>query len=177
MNNKATPEPAYISISCRTYMNNKIRAKRTSDAQDEQVSAKRTAPENVSSLSQSTKENFYFKKQCFNCTKVCEYDDKHSDRNKFEYVLTMDFSILKATLKICQQWNEKYSKVIEMGLLRESDLIAAETKYHKVCRSSFENSPLSCLTPGLPTSEEKMSVFFLSMCCNFEDEMEIYALT
>ena len=45
-------------------MNYKTRAKRTSAAQDDQVSAKRIAPKNVSSSTRS-KNNFDFKKQCF----------------------------------------------------------------------------------------------------------------
>ena len=86
MNNNTTQEPTYLHSSCKTYMNNRIRAKRTSDAQDEQVSAKRIAPENVSSSTQSTEENIDFRKQCFYFTKVCEYDDKHPYRNGFKYV-------------------------------------------------------------------------------------------
>ena len=62
--NKAAHEPTYIHSTCRTFMNYKTRAKRTSDAQDDQVSAKRIAPKNVSSSTQS-KNNFDFKKQCF----------------------------------------------------------------------------------------------------------------
>ena len=88
----------------------------------------------------------------------------------------MDPGILKTTIKICQHRNDKYSKVIKMRLLNVSDLVAAEAKYHKLCRSSFENSPSSRLTPGRPTSERKMSVFLL-MCRRLEDEMEIYTLT
>ena len=147
MNNKATKDPTNIHSSCRTYMNSKTRAKRTSNAQDEQVGAKSIAPENVSSSTRSTEEKFDFKRQCFYCTNVYEYDDNHPDQNKFECVWTMDFSILKTILKICQQRNDKYSKVIEMHLLSVSDLVAAETWYHKSCRSSFENSPSSRLTP------------------------------
>ena len=44
-------------------MNDKIRAKWTSDAQDKQVSAKRIAEENVSSSTQSSEKNFDFGKQ------------------------------------------------------------------------------------------------------------------
>ena len=88
----------------------------------------------------------------------------------------MDSSILKTTLKICQQRNDKYSKVTEMRLLSVSDLVAAEAKYYKSCRSSFKNLPSSHLTPGCPTSEEKMNVF-LSMCPKSEDEIDIYTLT
>ena len=95
-------------------MNNKTRAKPTSDAPGDQVSAKRIAMENVSSSTRSTMENFDFKKQCFYCIKVCEYDDKHPERNKFEYVRTMDSGILKTTLAICQQRNDKFSKLVEM---------------------------------------------------------------
>ena len=157
-------------------MNNKTRAKRTSDAQDEQVSAKRIAPENASSSTRRTKENFDFKKQCLYCTKACEYDHKRPDRNEFEYVQTIDSGILKTTLKICQQRNDKNSKVTEMGPLSVSDLAAAEAEYHKSCRSSSANSPSSRLTPARPTPERKMGVF-LSMCCKFEDEMEIFTLT
>ena len=140
MNNNAIQHTTYIHFSCRTYMNNKTRAKQTSDAQNEQVSATRITPENASSSTRPTKENFDFKKQCFYCTKACEYDDKHPDRNESEYVRTIDFGILKTTL-ICQQRNDKYSKVSEMGPLSVSDLAAAEVKYHKLCRSSSENSP------------------------------------
>ena len=46
-NNKATHEPTHIHSTCRTFTNNKTRAKRTSDAQDDQVCANRFAPENV----------------------------------------------------------------------------------------------------------------------------------
>ena len=95
-------------------MNNKTRAKPTSDVPGDQVSAKRIAMENVSSSTRSTKENFDFKKLCFYCIKVCEYDDKHPERNKFEYVRTMDSGILKTTLAICQQRNDKFSKLVEM---------------------------------------------------------------
>ena len=83
----------------------------------------------------------------------------------------MDFGILKTA----QQRNNKHSEVTEMMLLSISDSVAAEAKYHKSCISSFENSPSTRLTPGRPTSEEKMSVF-LSMCRKFEDAMEIYTL-
>ena len=105
-------------------MNNKTRAKPTSDAPGDQVSAKRIAMENVSSSTRSTKENFDFKKQCFYCIKVCEYDDKHPERNKFEYVRTMDSGI-----PICQQRNDKFSMLVEMRLLSVSDLVAAEAMY------------------------------------------------
>ena len=50
--------------------------------------------------------------------------------------------------------------------LSVSDLVAAEAEYHKSRRSGSENSPSSRLTPGR-----------LSLCCKFEDEMEIYTLT
>ena len=83
----------------------------------------------------------------------------------------MDFGILKTA----QQRNNKHSEVTKMMLLSISDSVAAEAKYHKSCISSFENSPSTRLTPGRPTSEEKMSVF-LSMCRKFEDAMEIYTL-
>ena len=86
MNNKATEDPTNIYSSCRTYMNSKTRAKGTSDAQDEQVGAKSIAPENVSSSTRSTEEKFDFKRQCFYCTNVYEYDDNHPDQNKFECV-------------------------------------------------------------------------------------------
>ena len=146
-NNKASHEPAYIHSTCRTFMNNQTRAKRTSDAQDDQVSAKRIAPENVSSSTRSTNENFDFKKQCFYCTKVCENDDQHPERNKVEYARTMDSGILKTTLAFCQQRNDKFSRLVEMHLLSVSDLVAAEAMYHKSCRSNFENPPASRLTP------------------------------
>lgn len=83
MSNKATLDPTYIHSSCRIYTNNKARAKRTSDGHDEQVSAKRIAPENDSSSNWSVEENFDFKKKCFYWAKVCEYDDKHPGQNKF----------------------------------------------------------------------------------------------
>ena len=57
-----------------------------------------------------------------------------------------------------------------------SDLVAAEAKYHKSYRSSFENLPSGRLTPRCLTSEQKINVF-LSMCPKFEDEMEVYTLT
>ena len=113
-NNKATHEPTYIHRTCKTFINNKTRAKPTSDSPDNQVSAKCIAMENVSSSTRSTKENFDFKKQCFYFTKVCEYDDKRPERNKFEYVGTMDSGILKAKLAICQQRNDKLLKLVEM---------------------------------------------------------------
>ena len=143
-------------------MNNSSRAKRTSDAQDDQVSAKRIAAENVSSLTRSSKENFDFKKQCFYRTKVYEYDDKYPERNTFEYARTMDSGILKTALAICQQRKDKLSKLVEMRQLPASDLVAAEAMYHKSCRSSFENQPAICLTTGRPTYEWKTSAF-LSM--------------
>ena len=173
-NNKATQKPTYIHSSCRTYMNNKTRTKRTSDVQDV-ISAKRSTPEYVSSSTRSTKGDFDFKKQCFYCTKLCEYDDKHPERNTFEYVRTMDSGILKTTLAICQQRNDTFSKLVEMRLLSVSDLVAAEAMYHKSCRSRFENPPSSYLTPGRPTSEGKMKTF-LAMCEKFEDDMEVYTL-
>ena len=88
--------------------------KPTSDSRDNQVSAKCIVMENVSSSTRSTKENFDFKKQCFYFTKVCEYDDKHPERNKVEYVRTMDSGILKAKLAICLQRNDKLLKLVEM---------------------------------------------------------------
>ena len=119
-NNKTTQKPTYIHSSCRTYMNNKTRAKRTSDFQDV-ISAKRSTPEYVSSSTRSTKGDFDFKKHWFYCTKLCEYTDKHPERNKFEYVRTTGSGILKTTLAVCQQRNDTFSKLIEMRFLSVSD--------------------------------------------------------
>ena len=117
ISNKTAQKPTFIHSSCRTYMNNKTRAKLCSDTQDDMLSAKRSTPEYVSSSTRSTKVHFDFKKQCFYCTKLCEYDSKHPERNKFQYVRTMDSGILKITLAVCQQRNDTISKLIEMRLL------------------------------------------------------------
>ena len=101
MNNKVTQEPTYIHSLCRTNTNNNTWANWTSDAHVKKVRAKSIASENFNFSIRSTEKNFNFKKHCFYCTKVCEYDDKHPGQNKFEYVQTMDSGILKTTLT---QW-------------------------------------------------------------------------
>ena len=70
MNNNAIQHTTYIHFSCRTYMNNKTRAKQTSDAQNEQVSATRITPENASSSTRPTKENFDFKSSASTAQKL-----------------------------------------------------------------------------------------------------------
>lgn len=172
---KRNAEPIYMHTLCRIYLNNKIRAKRRAEAQCE-LDSKRVMTENVSSLTRSNEEKFDFKKQCFYCANTCQPDHKHPERKNFEYVRTKDCGIFKTTLQICAHRNDKFSKSIETRLLSVNDLVAAEARYHKSCRSSFENKPSTNLTPGRPKSEGKINAF-ISMCEKFENEMEMYTVT
>ena len=176
MNNKVTQEPTYIHSLCRTNTNNNTWANWTSDAHVKKVRAKSIASENFNFSIRSTEKNFNFKKHCFYCTKVCEYDDKHPGQNEFECVQTMDLGILKTTLTIYWPQNDKYWKVIKMSLLSVSDVVVVEAKYHKLCLSSFQNLSSTRSTPGRPNSEGRMSVF-LWICGKFEvHDMEICIL-
>ena len=175
-NNKVTNAPTYIHPSCRTLLKKKSQPKRTLELQDEPICPKRAVPQNVSSSTRSTaKSSFDFKHNCFYCTKDCVYDEKHPDRNMFENVRTTNSAIFNLTREICKQRNDKFSKTIEMRLLNVSDLVAPEAKYHKWCRSNFENLPPTHSTPGRPTSQMKMDAFRV-MCQKLEDGMDLYTV-
>ena len=55
------------------------------------------------------------------------------------------------------------------------DLIAAEAKYHKSCRSSFENPLPKYSSKGRPKSNRKVDAFE-NTCQILEDDMELYTV-
>lgn len=56
-----------------------------------------------------------------------------------------------------------------------SDLVAAEAKYHKSCRSSFENPLQKYSSKGRPKSNRKVDAFEKT-CQILEDDMELYTV-
>jgi hypothetical protein len=62
-----------------------------------------------------------------------------------------------------------------MRILNVNDLVAPEAKYHKSCRTNFENVAPTHPTPGRPASQKKMGAF-LAMCQKLEDEMHLYTV-
>ena len=154
---KHQKKAVYIHLSCRTALKNNARKKKneTSEEQTTEIEAKR-------SRRSDTSETFDFKKNCFYCENLCEYDKEHPDRDNFSLVSTKDTKIHQQTLTICRSREDTYSKSLERRLMSVIDLVSAEARYHRNCRSSFENTKPKYVSRGRPTCEKK---FWLLMKC------------
>ena len=120
-------------------------------------------------------EDFDFKAQCFYCEKTSTPDFCHPDRKAFEVVFTKDTKIYSGTLKICSSREDTYTKNIERPLLSVWDLVAAEARYHPICRPKSENPLPKHTSRGRPSLTEKLEA--VETVCKFlEDEMELMAL-
>ena len=147
-NNKAT----FIHNSCRTELRNASKRKRNSSSPNDSSSNKRL-------FLTSEHDSFDFKTQCFYCSGSCIFDLRHPDRNKFEKCRIEKTKIQKSTLEICNQRDDKLAKEIKKRLLSINDLVAADGRYHVVCRPNFENPVPQKETVGRPTCTEKMTLF------------------
>ena len=111
----------------------------------------------------------------FFCEKKCASDFRHPDRMKFEVASTKDTKVYSGTLKICSTEEDTYAKNIERRLLSVCELVAAETAYHPVCRSNFENPLPKHTSRGRPSSTENLEAFE-AVRKFLEDEMELTTL-
>ena len=89
---------------------------------------------------------------------------------KFEVASTKDTKVYSGTLKICSSGED-----IERRLLSVCELVAAETAYHPVCRSNFENPLPKHTSRGRPSSTENLEAFE-AVRKFLEDEMELMTL-
>ena len=112
----------------------------------------------------------------FYCENLVLKTKKHADKKNFEIVCTINTKIDTSTLEICRGREDNYAKNIERQLLGISDFVAAETRYHSACRSSFENPLLKKSSKGCPILTDKIAPFE-SMCSSLEDEMELFTLS
>ena len=160
--------PTYIHLSCRSFLKNQSRPKRKTAVEEELGSSKRISR-------RSEVEKFDFKEQCFYCGKICIFDVKHPDRRDFEEVTTKYTKIYIKTLELCKSREDAYAKTIERRLLSVNDLVAAEARYHKSCRSTFENILPKRSSKGRPTSTRKVDAFEKT-CKLLEDDMELYTV-
>lgn len=71
-------DPTFIHISCRTELRNASRRVKPLTALEKIIPVR------------SENANFDFKTQCFYCDRLCVYDEKHPDRNRFEEVRTTE---------------------------------------------------------------------------------------
>ena len=159
----------HIHGSCWTTLRNESRKKRKSVDDFTEGPAKRPCR-------RSENGGFDFTKQCFYCEKVCEVDYKHPDRNKFEVVATKDTKIYSKTLEICKKRVDPLAKSIERRLMSVNDFVAAEARYHKKCRSNFENPVPAYSSKGRPPCDKKLAAFE-EVCTIFENEMDLWTLT
>ena len=111
----------------------------------------------------------------FFCEKTCAPDFRHADRMKFEVASTKDTQIYSGTLKICSSGEDTYAKNIERRLLSVCELVAAETGYHPVCRSNFENPLPKHTSRGRPSSTENLEAFE-TIRKFLEEEIELMTL-
>ena len=141
ISNQCSGTKTFIHSTCRVTLKNQSRP------------SKRGADESLLSAGKKRRDNFDFKRQCFYCDGVCEFDPKHPDRNKFSEVRTISTALYKVTLEICKGRTDEKAKKVEARLLDVSDLVAAEGRYHPACRTNFEtvNTFENC-TPGRPVS-------------------------
>ena len=166
--NKRQSKSTYIHNKCRITLKNQTR-KRKSDTESGPATLK-------SPVRRSQSETFNFKAQCFYCDKPCKDDDKHPDRSDIIKVRTTDTLIVTNTLKLCSaRDSDDKAKAIERRLLSSSDLVAAEARYHKKCRSTFENPVKIYSSKGRPKSFAKSEAFETS-CKELEESMELFTI-
>ena len=163
---KLDDSPTYIHFSCRNFLKNNSCSKRKGTDVDSGPSKR------VSTRSEVVP--FDFKKQCFYCGSFVIDDDKHSDRSEIHKVETLETKIHAHTLDICKGRNDLDAKNIERRLLNVSDLVAAEARYHKMCRVQFEY-PIQKPGRGRPISVAKIQAFE-NMCSQLEDDMDLYTV-
>ena len=87
----------------------------------------------------------------------------------------MGTKIHSKTIQLCKSRDDTLASVIMGRLLSVNDLVAVEARYHKSCRSSFENPVPEHQCKGRPPSYSKTEVFEKA-CKQLEDEMELYTV-
>ena len=117
-----------------------------------------------------------FLTQRFYCQSPCVVDFKHPYSNNFEEVITKDTIIHKNTLAICKNADDKQAKSTERRLLVVNDLVAAEAKYHVLCRVNFEKPVPQHQTPARPVSTEKVMTFNKA-CEILEENVDLYTVS
>ena len=117
-----------------------------------------------------------FLTQCFYCQSPCVVDFKHPDFNNFEEVITKDTIIHKNALAICRNTDDKQAKSTERRLLVVNDLVAAEAKYHVLCRVNCEKPVPQNQTPARPVSTEKVMIFNKA-CEILEENIDLYTVS
>ena len=111
----------------------------------------------------------------FFCDKPCKFDQLHPDRTDWLQVRTLPLQ--DKLISICQERKDKRSEEICKKLLNIHDLVAAEGRYHKKCKSNFYVGPLkSTETPGRPKNLTCIDNFN-AVCEWLEGEAEIHTLS
>jgi len=166
--NKEQNKSTYIHNNCRITLKNQSR-KRKADAESGPATLK-------SPTRRSQSGGFNFKDQCFYCERPCDVDEKHPDRSDCIEVGTKDTMIYVNTLALCRSRDtDDKAKAIERRLLSVSDFVAAEARYHKSCRSTFENPPKKYSLKGRSKSCTKLDAF--KRCCQeLEESMELFTI-
>ena len=160
----------FIHLSCRKLLYNTSRPKKKKLQSSD-------APSTSSNqlLTRTEVKKFNFRSDCFYCGSKCEFDCKNPDRNPFQRVTTMGTKIHSKTIQLCKSRDDTLASVIMGRLLSVNDLVAVEARYHKSCRSSFENPVPEHQCKGRPPSYSKTEVFEKA-CKQLEDEMELYTV-
>ena len=114
-------EITFIHNSCRTDLRNASRRIKPTKIREKSISVR------------SEHSSFDFKRQCFYCERVCIYDEKHPDRNRFEEVRTKGTGVHKTTLELCRSRDDKIAESIYARLVNINDLLAVEARYHVRC--------------------------------------------
>ena len=164
--NKQQNISTYIHNDCRISLKNQSR-KRKTDAESGPAILK-------SPTLRSESGRFNFKVQCLYCERPCD-DEKHPDRSNIVKVGTKDTKIYANTLQLCRSRDTDEEKAIERRLLSVCDFVAAEARYHKSCRSRFENLPKKYSSKGRPKSTAQVDAFEKS-CKELEESMQLFTV-
>ena len=156
--------PIYIHVSCRIFLKNNCRANKNKNEKPSSA-VKNTI------LNRSDLNKFNFKEKCFYCGAKCVIDPRNPSRNPFHLVSTTDTKIYLKTLESCKKKKDSQTEKVNQRLRSISDLVATEAKYHKTCRSSFENLKMGQHYIGRPISNKK-SESFHKVCKQLEESDE-----
>lgn len=147
-----------------TLLSIKRKAMRTTDRSDTKIRKTTRAQTNV----------FDWKKQCMYCGKYCnDQTDKDVSR-----VMTMECK--DSILSVCAERNDALSEEVRNRVINCIDLVQAEARYHRGCRSKFwlgsiNASVVPGRSRGRPEDEDKMDCFE-KMCNWMESEAELYTV-
>ena len=167
---KQNETTVYIHYSCRTELKNHSRPRKWGQP------SKQLSSSTLRTRSQAQDYGFDFKRQCFYCGDICKLDPKNPSRKNFELVRTKTTKIYNETIRICETRDNILSKSILGRLLTINDLVAAEGRYHKACRSKFENPLPKFPTPGRPKCFSKMEIFD-EACEKLENDDDLYTVS